>query len=838
MTSAQDYLRGLAFSPDPFQLEAAAAIDRGDSVVVTAPTGAGKTAVAEAAIHRVLARGDRAVYTTPLKALSNQKFGDFRHVYGDDGVGLLTGDNSINGSAPVVVMTTEVLRNMMYAGSPDLDSVGTVILDEVHYLQDRARGAVWEEIIVHLDRTIPLVCLSATIANPEEFSDWVRSRRGSTTLVVERERPVPLDSEYLIKDRWEANALSLLPVFEGPGRANPRIVRMLRRGAPRGRRFATPRRFETVELLGDLGLLPAIYFVFSRAGCDAAAAQVVDFGLRLTTGEEASAIRREAELRTAHLGDADLAVLGYGRWITALEAGVAAHHAGLVPAFKETVERLFAAGLVRLVFATETLALGINMPARTVVLESLSKFTGDGHELLEPGDYTQLTGRAGRRGIDTRGTAVVLHSPYVPFERVAAIAGTGAHPLRSSFAPSYNMAANLIATYPKERAEELLDSSFAQFHARARRLRLEEALADAEGRLATEEALAHCELCDHLSGAHQRPPSHAEIMADFAASLSAGDVIEWRERDRLERHVVVARGRGARPRLMTIDERAELHRIAPERLPASAARVARLELPEPFAPRTEAFCAAVADRLAAEPSPAPRLGPDGTGSPAVTCPDADRHLEAARAARRTRRRIERLARRLGSASSGLVPQLRAIVELLASWGYARNWSLTPAGERLRFVYNELDLLLAESLARGLFDALEPEEFAALASAFTFEPRREIPPERWPTRRLERRAETLLELWSRLGDAEAAAGLPETRPPEAGFAEIAYRWATGAHLEDLFEDDGGGVGDFVRNCRQLIDLLRQIRDVAPEVRETAHRAAASIDRGVVAAAGAV
>ena len=429
MTAAQ-YLAGLPFPPDRFQAEAAAAIDRGESVVVCAPTGAGKTVVAEAAIARARQAGDRALYTTPLKALSNQKFGDFRGRLGAAEVGLLTGDNSINGRASVVVMTTEVLRNMMYAGSPDLDDVGVVVLDEVHYLQDRARGPVWEEIIIHLDPAIRLVCLSATVANAEEFAAWIEARRGPTTLVVERERPVPLESLYLLRDRWEGGRLRLLPVFEDGERRQPngRLAAMLRARDAAQRRYAAPRRTEVCEFLHAQGLLPAIYFIFSRAGCAAAAGAMVDHGLRFTTPEEAALIRAAAAEHTAPLAAEDLAVLGYGRWLAGLEAGVAPHHAGLVPAFKETVERLFAAGLVKLVFATETLSLGINMPARAVVLESLTKFGGEGHEILQPGDYTQLTGRAGRRGIDRRGTAVVLHSPASPLRAGSGHRGGGVAP--------------------------------------------------------------------------------------------------------------------------------------------------------------------------------------------------------------------------------------------------------------------------------------------------------------------------------------------------------------------------------------------------------------------------
>jgi ATP-dependent RNA helicase HelY len=739
-------------------------------------------------------------------------------------------------------MTTEVLRNMMYAASPDLETVGAAILDEVHYLADRARGPVWEEIIVHLDPAIPLVCLSATVANAAELADWVRARRGATTLVVEATRPVPLDSEYLIRDRWEGNRLRLLPVFDDRNRPNDDIVRMLRRGRSRGQRYVTPRRFETAELLGGRGLLPAIFFIFSRAGCDAAARQVVDFGLQLTEPEESDEIRARAAERTGHLSDSDLNVLGYPEWVEMLAAGVAAHHAGLVPAFKETVEHLFASGLVRLVFATETLALGINMPARTVVLENLSKFTGDGHELLQPGDYTQLTGRAGRRGIDVRGTAVVLHSPYVPFERAAAIAGAGSHPLRSSFAPTYNMAANLIARYPQDRAEDLLNASFAQFGEDRRRDRLEESLAEARRRLLEEQARAACELGDPAGLAGEEPPSHTRTMAAFAARTGSGDVLEWTRAGRRVRQVVVARGRGKAPRMMTVDEDGALHRQAPDRLPPDAARVGRISLPTPFAPREAGFRSTVAQRLRdAVVDPAgrdPAYGAEHGVEGAAACPDVAAHLEAARAARRSEHRIARLERRLGASQAGLVPQFRAIRRLLERWGYVDGWALTPRGNRLRFIYNELDLLLTEVLERGMFEGLEVPEAAALASAFTFEPRNEPSEGRWPTRRLERAGEDLTAIWMALVDDERAAGLAESRPPDAGFAETAYRWAAGEGLQSIFGDETGRVGDFVRNCRQVIDLLRQIRDTVPEVSAIAAEAAQRVDRGVVAAAGAV
>ena len=434
MIDPQRFAERYPFELDPFQMEAISALHAGESVLVAAPTGSGKTVVAEFAVLRALELEGRCFYTTPLKALSNQKFGDLVATHGAARVGLLTGDNSINPDAPIVVMTTEVLRNMLYERSEGLRDLRFVVLDEVHYLQDPYRGAVWEEVLIHLPVSVAVVCLSATISNAEEFGEWIGTLRGPTRVVIEERRPVPLQHHYLV-----GHELHPMHV-ERDGRLvpNPHLVALdreearLRRGRERGPRrrglgrVYVPRREEVVEVLHEHGMLPAIYFVFSRAGCDRSVEIVTRAGIRLTTEEEAERIRGFAEMRVAWMDEDDLRALGFDAFVEALAAGVAAHHAGMLPVFKETVEELFEAGLVKLVFATETLSLGINMPARSVVIEDLWKFSGERHELLTPGEYTQLTGRAGRRGIDEIGHAIVLFQRQVPFERVAALAGGGA----------------------------------------------------------------------------------------------------------------------------------------------------------------------------------------------------------------------------------------------------------------------------------------------------------------------------------------------------------------------------------------------------------------------------
>ena len=462
------------FAFDDFQVAACSALGAGSGVLVAAPTGSGKTVIGEYAVHLALAQGRKCFYTTPIKALSNQKYADLVRRYDSSTVGLLTGDNAINGDAPVVVMTTEVLRNMLYTGSLALSGLGYVVLDEVHYLADRARGAVWEEVIIHLPESVRVVALSATVSNAEEFGEWLDQVRGGTTVIVDEHRPVPLWQHVLAGHR-----LYDLFTDDEHARVNPELLRLAQRdtwierkapgrptrGNRRPRRFPPAYRPDVISRLDNSGLLPAITFIFSRAGCDAAVAQCLDAGLRLTTPEEADAIQRTAELRTADIPPEDLDVLGYGEWLTGLRRGIAAHHAGMLPAFKEVVEELFAAGLVRAVFATETLALGINMPARTVVIEKLDKWNGETHANLTAGEYTQLTGRAGRRGIDVEGHAVVLWQPGMDPGAVAGLASTRTYPLNSSFRPSYNMAVNLTGWAGRARAAALLESSFAQFQA-------------------------------------------------------------------------------------------------------------------------------------------------------------------------------------------------------------------------------------------------------------------------------------------------------------------------------------------------------------------------------------
>ncbi len=863
----------MPFELDRFQREAIAQIDQGRSVLVAAPTGAGKTVVAEHAVERALGQGRKAFYTTPIKALSNQKYADLIRTHGPDRVGLLTGDNAVHGDAPVVVMTTEVLRNMVYAASPALNGLEVVVLDEVHYLQDAYRGPVWEEVIVHLPAEVKLVCLSATVSNADELAAWIQAVRGPTATVVETNRPVELVNHYLARDK-HAPELVMLPTLVA-GKPNPQCERMdnealsmprhLQHRNGGRRRFSTPRRVEVAERLADDQLLPAIYFIFSRNGCRDAARALTEAGVRLTEPGERPRIRQIVEERTAALTDSDLDLLDYDLWLAGLEQGIATHHAGMVPPFKEAVEACFVEGLVKVVFATETLALGINMPARSVVIETLTKFTGERHEFLTPAEFTQLTGRAGRRGLDPVGHAVVLWSPFVAFDQVAALALSRRFALTSSFRPTYNMAANLVRRYPRQEAMRLLNQSFAQFQAdrslvtleRRRSARLEQVeelsaeTACDRGDVAEYRALLRAQAATPpVTDRGQRVERDPDGVHRSLEKLKPGDVVVL-DGDRLA-VLTVAHRRGGAVKLTLVDPDGQPALLGESDFDEPPRRRATMTLPVPFLPNDKAYRRSVGRSLSkvrldsgrrqrSFPPPAHNR-PTGASvaHPVAGCPDIELHLRAAEQVDRLSREVTDLEKRIESRGGSIGRRFQQVLELLESFGYVDRdtWRLTARGRLLSSTYHESDLLVAEALSRGLFDGLDTASLAGLASCVTYEHRsKEAPPAPWfPSAALRERAVGLADLAAELNQAERAARLPETRAPDPTFFALAHAWASDQDLADVLEDEDLSGGDFVRNIKQLIDLLRQVGDHAPEpeTARTARQAAESLLRGIVAA----
>ena len=852
---------------DRFQLEAMAAIDAGESVLVSAPTGSGKTKVAEHALAIALNCSRRAFYTTPIKALSNQKFHDLVEIHGPDAIGLLTGDTSINGDAPIVVMTTEVLRNMIYSGSAGLSDLDWVVLDEVHYLQDTYRGSVWEEVMIHLPSHVRLVCLSATVSNADELGEWISTVRGPTTVVTEDRRPVSLDNWYLVDDRLGDGPVMLPTLVDGRPNDKAHRFDLELRDRSRGgrRRYATPGRVEVVEMLAERGMLPAIHFIFSRAGCDDAVLACTRAGLRFTDDVERERIRVIAERHVRDLEDEDLDVLDYDNWLDSLQRGIASHHAGLVPPFKEAVERCFVEGLVKMVFATETLALGINMPARTVVIDKLTKFTGERHEFLTPAQYTQLTGRAGRRGIDDHGNAIVLWSPFVTFEEVALLAASRSFRLTSSFRPTYNMAANLVRRYDAVDAHRLLGLSFAQFQADADVLRSELRLQARRDRLDSLREQSHCELGDTaeyrtLLERTRSPRARRSGGAQIESALQGfrpGDVLWIEGTGGHERVAVlsVSHRKGGSVRVKVLTSRRETIQYGAQDFDDPPVIVGRIDLPTPFTPNRPSFQNEVQAELehfarndrSSSRRKAPRsevevlqdLARMELEQHAVhSCPDRDVHLRALRDVDRAAGEVRDLERQIRSRTGSLTEQFDRILQMLENWGHLDGWSLTERGERLVRIYHESDLLIAEAIEEGLLDGLEPSSLAGLVSSFVYESRNSGPDlEPWfPDGDTARRADDLTDLAREIAGDEIRLGLPPTRLPDAAFFGLAHAWAAGDDLDRLLGEEDMPGGDFVRTIKQLVDLLRQMSDTRTPMAAVASKAADAIFRGVVAVSG--
>ena len=867
------------FDFDDFQVHACRAMDSGHGVLVAAPTGSGKTVVGEYAVHLALEQGRKCFYTTPIKALSNQKYNDLVGRYSAATVGLLTGDNSINGEAPIVVMTTEVLRNMLYAGSLTLDGLAYVVLDEVHYLADQLRGAVWEEVIIQLPESVQVVALSATVSNAEEFGDWIRQVRGGTTVIVDEMRPVPLWQHMLA-----GRQLYDLFARTGTGLAvNPELRRLAQRdwqaGRPassrpgRGRQRAAPvrrpRRPDVIERLDAEGLLPAITFIFSRAGCDAAVQQCLLAGLRLTTADEAAEITEIVTARTTGLDESDRIVLGYYGWLSGLQRGIAAHHAGLLPTFKEVVEELFAAGLIRAVFATETLALGINMPARTVVIEKLDKWNGEHHADLTAGEYTQLTGRAGRRGIDVEGHAVVLWQPDLDPLAVAGLAGTRTYPLNSSFRPTYNMAVNLVSQVGRVRAAKLLESSFAQFQAdrgvvglarKAAKLRSqaeEIAVSCDKGDIGSyEEIRRELSQLEKDESRHRSAVRRAEAIASLE-KLRRGDIISVPAGRQAGVAVVLDQGSSpdGQPLPLVLTAGRQVRRLSVADFPVPVTPIERMRIPNSFSARSPAarrdLASTLRNKVAGLQLPRRRraTGHSQEGEAAISalrrrlrqhachgCPDMQLHLRDLERRARLEREAAGLEQRVSGRSHVLARTFSRVCAVLEDLGYLAGDKVTPEGGRLAALYTELDLLAAECLRRGTWAGLGPAELAACVSALTFESRRsdDASPPRLPHGRPREVLTEMISLWGELQAAESKHNLAFLRPPDLAFAWTVHAWARGTALDKLVGPDLTA-GDFVRAVKQLMDLLGQlaVADSGGELAATARAAIGALRRGVVA-----
>jgi ATP-dependent RNA helicase HelY len=872
------FARRYAFPLDAFQVEAIVAILEGSSVIVSAPTGAGKTLVAEFAIEEALAARRRVAYTTPLKALSNQKYADFCRRFGVAEVGILTGDVKVNPHAPVLVMTTEILRNMFYTRS--LPGLRHVVLDECHYMGDEARGTVWEELVVGAPPDVTLVALSATVANVREIADWIGLVHRPIVPVVHPARPVPL--RYHVADlAGEVHGLEavrggqarLAGLGDDDGRAVAREAG--RRGRAVGRRVAPVTG--VLETLEARGWLPAIYFIFSRAGCERAMEDVLAEGRPLLD----RARRPEVEAAVAEAVEESPALAGSALNQTifrALALGVGLHHAGILPSLKRLTEVLFERGLVRVVFATETMSLGIHMPARAVVLQGLTKRTDRGFRSLTHNELTQMAGRAGRRGIDPEGQCVIaLDARDEPADLFRAVDGPP-EPIASQFRLGFGSVALLVETVRDADAiRRIVESSFAQYQSLRHIRRLEREVAEAEAHLA--EARTYQAPCGDLARVGRYRALRAEVETRRRAEGGRGPGARARALDTVTPgRLVLLRGRGDGASLGVVlaahptRDRVILDVLLPHGsvVRGKAASVKRVFWATPplllppalrdLAARHHVFGREFRERLAREGAGlvarlretdlASLVAREGSGDPAARLAAVECHAcpwrarprceTAWKTAERQGEAVEHRRRMLEAVRGAVWQDFQRVAEVLEAFDALQAGAIRPKGRLVAALRHDHELLVAEAVWRGAFDGTTPAELAALASCLTEEARSgdDLPSRRLLRDRpgLRRRARVLEEAAEAILAVQRRTGLVRPLRVQGGFLAAVFRWASGDDWGRVVaEAFGGHEGDLIRAMRRLIDLLRQLAD-APEVPEpvarTAGAAARALDRDIV------
>jgi len=788
-----DFEATLPFNLDPFQREAIDKLDTGvGGVLVSAPTSSGKTVVAEYAIFRALREGTKVIYTTPLKALSNQKYYDFVREYGEQRVGLVTGENTINDEAPVVVMTTEILRNLIYEDPKRLDAVEYVVLDEVHYIDDFPRGSVWEEIVIQAPRSIKLVGLSATIGNYREIAEWMAENRGGMETVFHNVRPVELKMWLSIHNRF-------LTLFKEDGGIDQRTWS---KGAEeeeasyrvgRFSRLPSNDLLKVIEELRRLDILPSIYFIFSRRGCREALQRCSYHELDLTTAAEKEAIDRVAAERLLGLKDKDEESL-FRRMVDSrlLRRGLAEHHAGLLPYHKEMVEELFQRGLIKVVFATETLSLGINMPARGVVVSSFTKFDGVSFSNLTTGELTQLMGRAGRRGIDVIGHGVILKESDVEIGTIYEVAMGPTLVVESKFLPSYNMALNLLRVYTPQEAEGLMERSFGQFQKRLAVDRTRERLANVRARL-----------------------EDIRRMWDDS-DVSIEDVAQYYK----------------------LEDRRRAIRIELKRLRRDAGSERRNRRGRHT--RAQGPTSRVVQKLEVE---AKGLLDRQKKLKVVRSPRFGEHLQRFGEVRALQRELEAGEREATGQMDEYARKLRRLCRILAETGFLSANRPTDKGLFAARVYGENTILVTEAVWAGWLEGLTSEELCAVLVMLAAEDRERgrrggapTGPRRYPTPAIAQTARLVRSLYFRFADMEKDLDEPNLRQPSHDYIDFAYRWSAGEPLDQIPLPSNVDIGDAIKAMKSLYSLLRQLefalRQAKSPLLDVVSRAVAQMERDVI------
>lgn len=880
-TSGLDLKELFPFELDAFQHQAIAALEEGRSVVVCAPTGSGKTLIGEYAIHRALARGRRVFYTTPLKALSNQKLRDFREQFGSEIVGLLTGDVSINRDAPILVMTTEIFRNMLY-GTP-IGEVGTslmgveaVVLDECHYMNDRQRGTVWEESIIYCPPEIQLVALSATVANSDQLTDWIHQVHGPTELIYSDFRPVPLRFYF-------CNPKGLFPLLDdSQKRMNPRLKPKGGRGAVRGGNRRGPKQesptlASVVTQLQQRDMLPAIYFIFSRKGCDQAVAEMSRLPLSLVNEEEASRLRIQVDEFLARNPEA-----GREGQVEPLYKGIAAHHAGILPAWKSLIEELFQQGLIKVVFATETLAAGINMPARTTVISSLSKRTDLGHRLLNASEFLQMAGRAGRRGMDTLGHVVTVQTPFEGAREASYLATVGADPLVSQFTPSYGMVLNLLQTHTIEEAKELIERSFGQYLSTLYLRPQQEAIANLRTELAQLQAqleavdwdqLAQYEKLQERLKEEKRLLKYLQDQAeevrasDMPIALSfavAGTTLSLKGKNVPVSHplpaVLVAKvpGSGQFPYLVCLGQDNRWYVVAVSDVVSLRGEIPRIAEVDQLTPPAEMALKpgqtrsgdeetrAIARRIPAIPSPLEEASEvlDQLQLLSVVQAQIEMHpvhqwgnratiLKRQKRIAAIREEISDREEKLGRQAQRHWEEFLSLIDILQQFGCLEELAPTITGQATAAIRGDNELWLGLALMSGELDELEPQHLAAACAALVTEVSR---PDSWTRYDLSPEVEHALMglrgIRRRLFQLQRKHQVVLPVWLEYELVGLVEQWAMGIDWLELCSNTSLDEGDVVRILRRTLDFLSQIPHVphaSPTLKTHAREAIALLDR---------
>lgn len=731
------------FELDDFQKEACEIIDNGESVVVCAPTGAGKTVIAQHAINNALKQGCRIFYTTPLKALSNQKFYDFCEQYGADKVGLLTGDTSINRGAQIVIMTTEVFRNMLYgtnfgAVADNLKDVRYVVLDEVHYMNDEQRGTVWEESIIYCPTNIQIIALSATVANCDELTNWINTVHSKTKLVNTDFRPVPLRFFYFDSSQ----PYKLLPLLTPDGKLNNKI----KPEKPQWARGKDKRKKtyvkQIIQNLADNDMLPAIYFTFSRKKCDEQMEKCSGLGLNTRKEqEEIKAFIEEFIAENPHL---------YGnKHIEYLIQGVASHHAGLLPAWKNLVEKLFQKGLIKVVFATETLAAGINMPARSTVISSTSKRTDSGHRILTANEFLQMSGRAGRRGMDEVGYVTVVGTPFQTPEEVAELVLSDSNPLESKFSPSYSMVLNLLQRFNLEESKELILKSFGYYSSDYR-------------------------LKPILFQLEQYDKEIEERSFICPNKLSDDKMLEY---DKLR--FLYVQNRQTYKKIVK-QEKSKHRPLSPEVVEFGKRNKEELHKLQQFA--------------------------------CDNCKLYKKHSKTLEVLKRIDSKKKKLLKEIEKQKDIYWNKFIAHRAVLKEYGYIQNDYPTEKGKTTSQIRSENELYLAEIIFSGVLENLTPSQLAGVICALTTEELRiEIPyiPFSEPVRKT---LNQIRNIKRKLEKVQSKYDIEAPLYINPYFSSLIELWVEGAEWETVSEQIEIGEGDIVRAFKRVVDVLRQLTTI--------------------------